>query len=307
MPQLALDDDQRHALASHLHGMRVAQLVRREAPPHAGLPREASQLRARRSGRPRPPPCRAGDDAEQRSDRQLHPRLDPGLKLLPRPVVHPDLAASPALAAPYQQRAAARVQVGLGERERLVDPQAGSPEHDDQAAQPVAVHAVSGAAHHCHDLLDRRRVGRVADPLVAGRATRVELRQRGGRATAAGGIEQQLGHDPSSGWEKSRDCYSAGAVRRPPNRHAGIRAALRPGELDSHRRAKAVARCPNDYRHRERPSAWEAVVRRRRRRRRGETRKANLEPSWLKEANGPAVGVRRLTAPVPATRAGRLS
>jgi hypothetical protein len=52
---------------------------------------------------------------------------------------------------------------------------------------------------------------------------------------------------------------------------------------------------------------WEAVVRRRRRRRRGETRKANLESSWLKEANGPAVGVRRLTAPVPATRAGRLS
>jgi hypothetical protein len=36
--------------------------------------------------------------------------------------------------------------------------------------------------------------------------------------------------------------------------------------------------------HGDRSVAWEAVVRRRRRRRRGETRKANLEPSWLKEA-----------------------
>ena len=36
-----------------------------------------------------------------------------------------------------------------------------------------------------------------------------------------------------------------------------IRAALRPGELDSRRRAKAVARCPRDYRQRERPSRME--------------------------------------------------
>jgi hypothetical protein len=78
------------------------------------------------------------------------------------------------------QRAAARVQVGLGERERLVDAQAGSPQHDDQAAQPAAVHAVAGAAHDGHDLLDRRRVRRVAHPLVARRPSGVELRQRGG-------------------------------------------------------------------------------------------------------------------------------
>ena len=48
------------------------------------------------------------------------------------------------LAAPRQKRPAARIQVSLGERERLVDPQAGSPQHDDQAAQPATVHAVSG-------------------------------------------------------------------------------------------------------------------------------------------------------------------
>ena len=32
-----------------------------------------------------------------------------------------DLAAPPALAAPHEQRSAARVEVGLGERERLAD------------------------------------------------------------------------------------------------------------------------------------------------------------------------------------------
>ena len=42
--ELALDDDQRHALARHLDRVRVAQLVRREASPHAGLAAAAAQL-----------------------------------------------------------------------------------------------------------------------------------------------------------------------------------------------------------------------------------------------------------------------
>src|SRR5215216_2673884 len=61
------------------------------------------------------------DDAEQRPDRQLNAHVEPGRELFPGPVVHPDLAAAAALAAPHQQRAAARVEVGLGERERLAD------------------------------------------------------------------------------------------------------------------------------------------------------------------------------------------
>jgi hypothetical protein len=65
-------------------------------------------------------------------------------ELLPGPVVHADLAAAAALAAPHQQRSAARIEVGLGKRERLADPQAGAPEHDDQAAQPAAVDTVAG-------------------------------------------------------------------------------------------------------------------------------------------------------------------
>ena len=52
--------------------------------------------------------------------------------------VHADFAAPAALAAPDEQRAAAMVEVGLAERERLVDAQAGAPQHHDQAAQPAA-------------------------------------------------------------------------------------------------------------------------------------------------------------------------
>ena len=74
----------------------------------------------------------------------------------PRPVVHADLAAAAALAAAHQQRSAARVQVGFGQRERLMDAQAGAPEHDDQPAQPAAMDAVAGGAHDGDDLLDRR-------------------------------------------------------------------------------------------------------------------------------------------------------
>jgi hypothetical protein len=35
--ELALDDVQRYAIPGHLDGVCVAQLVRREAPPHAGV------------------------------------------------------------------------------------------------------------------------------------------------------------------------------------------------------------------------------------------------------------------------------
>jgi len=93
---------------------------------------------------------------------------------------HPHVAAPAALAAPHQQRTAPRIEVGLGERERLTDPQAGAPEHDDQAAQPATVDTVTGEAHQADDLLDRRRIRGVAHPLFARRPPGVELRQGGG-------------------------------------------------------------------------------------------------------------------------------
>jgi hypothetical protein len=131
VPELALDNDQRHAFDGHLDGMRVAELVRREAPTHPGLAGDLAQFRAGGAGCPRPSACRTVDDAERRSDRQIDPGLEPRFELLPGPVVHSHLAAAAALAAPYQQRSAARVEVGLGQGERLADPQAGALQHDD--------------------------------------------------------------------------------------------------------------------------------------------------------------------------------
>jgi hypothetical protein len=135
-----------NALTGHLDGVRVPQLVWRKASPHAGLAGDAAQLGAGGGGRPGPSARGAVDDAKQRSDRQPNPRLQPRLKLLPGPVVHADLAAPAALAAPHQKRSAARVEVGFGERERLADAQAGAPQRDDQAAQAAAVDAVAGVA-----------------------------------------------------------------------------------------------------------------------------------------------------------------
>jgi hypothetical protein len=46
MAELALDDDQRNALAGHLDGVRVTELVRGKSPAYARLCSDASQLRA---------------------------------------------------------------------------------------------------------------------------------------------------------------------------------------------------------------------------------------------------------------------
>jgi hypothetical protein len=73
----------------------------------------------------------AVDDAEQRPDGQLDQRPQPRRELPPGPVVHADLAAAAALAAPHQQRTAPPIELGLGECERLVNAKAGAPQHDD--------------------------------------------------------------------------------------------------------------------------------------------------------------------------------
>ncbi len=44
MPELALDHVERDAFTSHLDRVRVAELVGREATPHACLGREAAEL-----------------------------------------------------------------------------------------------------------------------------------------------------------------------------------------------------------------------------------------------------------------------
>ena len=47
-PSWALDDVERHAFAGHLDGVRVPQLMRGEAPAHAGLGGQPAQRVTRR-------------------------------------------------------------------------------------------------------------------------------------------------------------------------------------------------------------------------------------------------------------------
>ena len=68
MAELALNDVERDAFAGHLDGLGVAELVGREAPADAGSFGHAAKLSADGGTRPRSPPRRAGDHAEQRPD-----------------------------------------------------------------------------------------------------------------------------------------------------------------------------------------------------------------------------------------------
>src|SRR4051794_4793943 len=62
----------------------------------------------------------------------------------------------------------------------------------------MAVGSAAGGAHDGDDLFDLRRVGRVAQTLVARRVTGIEPRQRRRRPPSTGTNEQNPGHDPSS-------------------------------------------------------------------------------------------------------------
>jgi hypothetical protein len=75
---------------------------------------------------------RAIDDAQQGTDRKLGPQLEPGSEFLPSPGVQADLAAAATLAVPDQERAAALIEMALGQSERFVDPQPCSPQEHDQ-------------------------------------------------------------------------------------------------------------------------------------------------------------------------------
>jgi hypothetical protein len=81
------------------------------------------------------------------------------------------------------------VEVVLGERERFLDAQAGAPEDDDHRSHAPAVPVIGRVAHDGHDLLDRRRVGRVTHPLVVRRAAGVVAGQRRRRATPPRRVE----------------------------------------------------------------------------------------------------------------------
>ena len=112
-----------------------------------------------------------------------------------QPGVHADLAAAAALAVAHEQRPAPGVEVAFAERERFLDAQPAAPEHDDQGAQASAVAVGAGLAHHRDDLLHGRRIGWVAQPLVARRTAGVVAGERRRRAATPGGIENSgYGH-----------------------------------------------------------------------------------------------------------------
>ena len=122
MPQLALDQRQRDPLAQQLDSVSMAELVRGYAPADAGRECEVAQLNACGAVRPRPAAGWTVDHAEQHPDRELHSVSQPWLDRRPRPGIHPDLAPAIVLAVPDQNRAAALVKIGLGQRQRLLDP-----------------------------------------------------------------------------------------------------------------------------------------------------------------------------------------
>jgi hypothetical protein len=68
---------------------------------------------------------------------KLEPSRELGLKSLPCRVVHADLTPAPALATTDQHGATPRVEIGLGERERLADPKPCAPLHGDQTASAL--------------------------------------------------------------------------------------------------------------------------------------------------------------------------
>jgi len=121
---------------------------------------------------PVPPGRRAVDHAQQRSDRQLAPDLQPRFELAPRPAVHAHLTSLSAFPAADEDRAAHDVEVGLLKRQGFADSESRAPKQHDQRAQSLAIRANSDGSHHRDDLLDRRRVGRVVLALVARRAPR---------------------------------------------------------------------------------------------------------------------------------------
>jgi hypothetical protein len=129
--ELALNDDQRYAFARQFDGVRLAELVRRKAPANAGCDRGVAQVGPAGGVGPVAPARRPVEDAEQRSDGQLGPQLKPWLEFFSAPRVHADLAAASALAAPDQHSTTAPIEIGLGERERLVNAQPGTPEDHD--------------------------------------------------------------------------------------------------------------------------------------------------------------------------------
>ncbi|MEA2361282.1 MAG: hypothetical protein QOD71_427 [Thermoleophilaceae bacterium] len=205
MAELALNDDERHALASHLDGVGMAQLMRSETPADPSRDGRAPQLSSSGGSRPLATTRPAVKDTEQMADWKPDTSFEPRLEFVPAPRVHADLAAASALAATHEQSAASVIKIGFYERQRLLNAQAGAPEDHDQATQPLAVRGIASLAHDGDNLLDSGRIGRIAETLVSRRSTCMEAGHGRRRAASTGAVKQYLGHDPSSGSENATE------------------------------------------------------------------------------------------------------
>jgi hypothetical protein len=138
-------------------------MVWREAAANAPRERGAMQLGADRGRGARPAAGRTAQNAEQRADRQPLAELEPGVRLLPGPAVHPDLSPTTALSRTDQNGAAVAVKIGLSQGKRLADPQPGTPEHDDHPTQPYALGRIAGSAHESRALRISRQARNLRD------------------------------------------------------------------------------------------------------------------------------------------------
>jgi hypothetical protein len=127
MSELPLDHDERDTFVRHLDRVGVPQLVGREPASHTCGRSRVMQLLARGRRFPTPSSGRPVDHAQHRADRQLGADLEPGVKLVPCPPVHSDLAALAALPTPDKHGAAGTVQIAFMEIERFTDSQSGTP------------------------------------------------------------------------------------------------------------------------------------------------------------------------------------
>ena len=189
MSELALDDDDGNAFVRHLDGVGVPQLVRCEPTSDTSDRSRSPQLLAGSRRLPMTAGGGATDDAQQRAERKVCAELEPGLELIPRPAIHANLSATATLAATNQDSAALLVQIGFGKTECLADPQACAPEQDDQRTEPVTIGTVACRPHHRDDLVDRRRVSRIAKTLVTRSSPVVIAGHRRRRAAMTGSVQ----------------------------------------------------------------------------------------------------------------------
>jgi hypothetical protein len=124
------------------------------------------------------------------------------------------------------------------QRQCLVDPKAGTPQHRDQPAKTPTVQTVADDLHDCDDLRDGRWVGRIPQALVARRTTGMKAGNCRRRATTTGCINNgRCGHGALR-WIRPESQIESAAVA--PRASRAVRALPRGPQSEA---AGGTARC----------------------------------------------------------------